>query len=207
MKKIAIALTLCALLFAAACGGSPAPAETTAPAEMTAAPATTTEAASTEAPSDATTAPSATEAQGAAEPVTTAPAAQAGTEPATTVAATEPATTATTAAATEPTTEPVTTAAATEPPAQGKYQDGTFTGGAWGYESDIYVAVTIANDVITAIEVTDHADDDIYVQDALLILPKVIAAQSADVDAISGATATCDGIKGAIRAALKKAEN
>ena len=204
MKKIAIALTLCALLFASACGGSPAPAETTAPAEMTAAPATTTEATSTEAPSDATTAPSATEAQGAAEPVTTAPAAQAGTEPATTVAATEPAAT---EAAAEPTTEPVTTAAATEPPVQGKYQDGTFTGGAWGYESDIYVAVTIANDVITAIEVTDHADDDIYVQDALLILPKVIAAQSADVDAISGATATCDGIKGAIRAALKKAEN
>ena len=198
MKKIAIALTLCALLFASACGGSPAPAE------MTAAPATTTEIASTEAPSDATTAPLATEAQGATESVTTAPAAQAGTEPATTVAATEPAAT---DAAAEPTTEPVTTAAATEPPAQGKYQDGTFTGGAWGYESDIYVAVTIANDVITAIEVTDHADDDIYVQDALLILPKVIAAQSVDVDAISGATATCDGIKGAIRAALKKAEN
>ena len=95
----------------------------------------------------------------------------------------------------------------TAAPVQSKYKDGTFKGVAWGYESNIVMEVTISGDVITDIRLVEHADDDIYVQDALLLIPKAIAAQSADVDAISGATATSAGIKDAIKEALAKAAN
>ena len=92
-------------------------------------------------------------------------------------------------------------------PVQTKYKDGTHRGSAWGYESNIVVDVTISADAITSVKLVEHADDDIYVQDAVLLIPDVIKTQSADVDAVSGATATSDGIKNAIKAALKKAEN
>ena len=217
MKKVVLILAVFAILFVTACGGtdtantgtpdtpddkisvntSPevSPPEVSAPAESGNGSVTSPAAPPAEADNAADTVPTDASPQ---EPTDTQTPAASTTPPPSASASQPP------AASTPP-------APAPEPPSpepvQTKYKDGTYTGTAWGYESNIVVEVTIADDVITSVKLAEHADDDIYVQDAVLLIPDVIKVQSADVDAVSGATATSDGIKNAIKAALKKAEN
>ena len=86
------------------------------------------------------------------------------------------------------------------------YQDGTYQGEADGFGGTVAVEVTIENGKITGIEVTSAENEDgAYLSMAKDIIPKIIAAQSADVDAISGATFSSTGIKNASQEALEKA--
>ncbi|MCA1753469.1 MAG: RnfABCDGE type electron transport complex subunit D [Spirochaeta sp.] len=82
-------------------------------------------------------------------------------------------------------------------------EDGTYTGVAQGYGGDIELELTFAGGELTAIDVLDHSEtagiSDPAFED---VVPAIIEAQSPDVDAVSGATMTSDGIMSAVRAAL-----
>ncbi|SDA25830.1 The GLUG motif-containing protein [Ruminococcus sp. YE71] len=86
-----------------------------------------------------------------------------------------------------------------------KYRDGTYVGTARGHKSDITVSVTVSDGAISAIDVTSQNETPQYWKYAETIIPKIIAANSTEgVDAVSGATHSCDGIKNAVNAALAK---
>ena len=91
-------------------------------------------------------------------------------------------------------------------PAQ-KYKDGTFTGSAKGYVDNITVSVVLKADAIKSISIISHKEDSPYIDDAKAVIGKILAAQSADVDAVAGATYSSNGIKGAVKAALAGAQN
>ena len=94
------------------------------------------------------------------------------------------------------------------------YNNGTFDGNGSSpedYEGKDYVGrvvahVTIENDVITGITV-DFLDDDpeYYVIAQNIVLPRILDAQSPDVDAVSGATRSAEGMIEAVRNALDAA--
>ena len=86
------------------------------------------------------------------------------------------------------------------------WQDGTWTGTAQGYGGDVTVSVTIANKKITAIEVVSaSAETPSFFSRAKAIIPKIIEAQNPDVDVVSGATYSSNGIINAVKNALTKA--
>lgn len=88
----------------------------------------------------------------------------------------------------------------------GSWQDGTWTGTAQGYGGDVTVSVTIANKKITAIEVVSaSAETPSFFLKAKAIIPKIIEAQNPDVDVVSGATYSSNGIINAVKNALTKA--
>ena len=85
----------------------------------------------------------------------------------------------------------------------GKYTDGVYTGSGDGYRGPITVRVTVENGSITDIEITSSRDDSQYVsraQDG--IIPAILAAQSTDISAVSGATFSSRGILRAVEDAL-----
>ena len=86
----------------------------------------------------------------------------------------------------------------------GAIADGTYTGTAHGSRSEITVQVTVENNEIKNISVTDEADSP-YISDAAFnAMPKrIIDAQSVAVDNVTGATLTSTGIRNAVDAALK----
>ncbi len=87
------------------------------------------------------------------------------------------------------------------------YKDGTYSGKAKGYAGDITVSVTIENDKIKAVKVTDTIDDEPYISQAKELTADIVAKNSASVDGVSGATYSSDGIKNAVKNALSKAKN
>lgn len=88
----------------------------------------------------------------------------------------------------------------------GSWKDGTWTGTAQGYGGDVTVSVTIANKKITAIEVVSaSAETPSFFSRAKAIIPKIIEAQNPDVDVVSGATYSSNGIINAVKNALTKA--
>ena len=71
----------------------------------------------------------------------------------------------------------------------------------------ITVLVTVENGTISEIEITSaDGEDTAYLSMAEDIIPKIIEAQSADVDTVSGATFSSTGIRDAVSEALKQAE-
>lgn len=91
--------------------------------------------------------------------------------------------------------------------AAGAYKDGVYTGTGTGYKGEVALNVTVENGSITAVTVTSYRDDAQYFTRASSqIIPQVIAAQSADVDAVSGATFSSEGIIEAVEEALSQAE-
>lgn len=95
-----------------------------------------------------------------------------------------------------------------EPPAEPEYiyNNGTYTGTAYGYAGDITVTITIENDVIIDIQAYADGDDPEYYDDAMFyILPQIQQSVSADVDAYSGATYSSQGLIDAARNALSQA--
>jgi uncharacterized protein with FMN-binding domain/DMSO/TMAO reductase YedYZ heme-binding membrane subunit len=129
------------------------------------------------------------------------------------VAETTAAPTTSAAAVSEPTSEPVSTPASEttpepSPTPQSKYRDGTYTGSAPGYVGTVTVSVTISQDRITSVAVTKHMDDPEYMVDAQSgVISAILAAQSADVSAVTGATCSSEGIMDAVKAALAQAAN
>ncbi|HEY8805705.1 MAG TPA: FMN-binding protein, partial [Clostridium sp.] len=98
-------------------------------------------------------------------------------------------------------TAPTTTAPSSA--ASSKYKDGTYTGTGNGYMSDITVSVSINNDKITKVHVVSINDS--YQEPVNIIPQEIVQAQSSNVDAVSGATHTSNGIMSAVADALSKA--
>lgn len=85
------------------------------------------------------------------------------------------------------------------------YKDGVYEGTGTGFNGDITVSVTIADGVISAIDVTNQNETPAYWKAAQEIIPAIIAAnQTEGVDAVSGATYSSEGIKKAVDTALAK---
>ena len=90
---------------------------------------------------------------------------------------------------------------------KGTYPDGRWEGGAKGFGGMITVPVTVENGTISEIEITSaDGEDKAYLSMAEDIIPKIIEAQSADVDTVSGATFSSTGIRDTVSEALKQAE-
>ena len=86
------------------------------------------------------------------------------------------------------------------------YKDGTHIGTGEGYNGQVTVAVRVSEGQITSVTVVSTGDDGEYWDKAAAIIDEVVAAQSADVDAVSGATYSSNGLKEAIGNALAAAE-
>lgn len=83
------------------------------------------------------------------------------------------------------------------------YEDGTHTGEADGFAGPISVEVTVTDGAITNVEVLDHSETDGISDPAIQQTPEAIVENnSTDVDAVSGATVTSEGIKAAVDNAL-----
>lgn len=91
---------------------------------------------------------------------------------------------------------------------EGLYKDGTYTGSGQGYGGAINVTVTVSGGEIADITVDSHdGEDPAFYTIATGIIDKIIEAQSADVDTITGATLSSTGIRAAVAAALEGAAN
>ena len=91
---------------------------------------------------------------------------------------------------------------------QNIYRDGTYTGTAQGYGGEIKVRVTISDQKIVSIEVTEHKGETRkYFEQASVLADQIVAAQSTNVDTVSGATLSSNGIINAVRDALNKAKS
>ena len=88
------------------------------------------------------------------------------------------------------------------------YKNGTYTGDGQGFGGNIQVQVTLENDTITDIQVVRApGEDSAYLSQGQGVISTILAAQSTDVDTISGATFSSTGIINAVNDALGKAEN
>jgi len=90
--------------------------------------------------------------------------------------------------------------------AQTKYADGTYEGAGTGKNPGIKVSVSIVGDKITDITVISCSDNEEYFSEAAAVIPdSIIEAQSTNVDTVSGATLSSNGIIKAVEDALSKA--
>lgn len=81
--------------------------------------------------------------------------------------------------------------------------DGTYYGTGTGFEGKIKVAVTVKDKQITAIEIVENeADDDTFFSRAKGVIDKIISGQTLEVDVVSGATYSSNGIISAVKNAL-----
>lgn len=88
------------------------------------------------------------------------------------------------------------------------YKNGTYTGDGQGFGGNIQVQVTLENDTITDIQVVSApGEDSAYLSQGQGVISTILAAQSTDVDTISGATFSSTGIINAVNDALGNAEN
>ena len=88
-----------------------------------------------------------------------------------------------------------------------KYKDGTYTGVGQGFRPDLTVSVKIKSDKITDIRIVAISDTPRYYTEPVNTIPsEIIQAQSSNVDAVSGATRSSDGIMMAVQDALSRAK-
>ena len=85
------------------------------------------------------------------------------------------------------------------------YKDGTYYGTGTGFGGTLKVKVVISRGKITSIEVVENHDDSSYLNRAEALIGNIISSQSTNVDVISGATYSSNGIKSAVRDALRQA--
>ena len=124
-------------------------------------------------------------------------------------------------ALTTPSAAPATTAAATptpgqaaaNPPAtQGQYKNGTYTGStADAYYGNVQVQVTISGGRITAVNFLQYPSDrstSVYINSQAMpyLQQEAIAAQSAQVNVVSGATYTSQAFQQSLASALAQAQ-
>lgn len=85
-------------------------------------------------------------------------------------------------------------------------RDGTYEGSAFGFGDLITVSVTIQGGRMTDISVLDASGEDRpYYNQSLPLLDQMLSSQSTEVDTVSGATLTSEGLIGAVADALGKA--
>jgi len=88
----------------------------------------------------------------------------------------------------------------------GVWKDGTYIGSAMGFGGTIKVEVTIKGGRMDAIRVLQHGGEtDSYFNKAKRVIAKILSAGTPNVDTISGATYSSNGIINAVKNALKKA--
>lgn len=80
--------------------------------------------------------------------------------------------------------------------------DGVYKGSATGYRGSVTVAVTILDKKIVSIDILSASDDEAFFNRAKGVIDRIIASQSFDVDVVSGATYSSNGIIGAVKNAL-----
>ena len=86
------------------------------------------------------------------------------------------------------------------------YANGTYTGSGDGFGGTITVEVTVTDHRLSAIDILEADDEDTaYLDKARQIIDDMIAAQSTEVDTISGATFSSSGIQMAVQTALEGA--
>ena len=96
--------------------------------------------------------------------------------------------------------------AAEEQPEESGYRDGTYEGTGLGFGDDITVSVTIQDGKLTDISVVRaDGEDKPYYRQAIAVLDEILSSQSTEVDTVSGATLTADGLIEAVADALRKA--
>lgn len=105
-------------------------------------------------------------------------------------------------------TEPPATTVPAVPQETGKfpYPDGVYTGSGEGYGGTTKIELTLKNGTIQKIHVVSNEDDEAFFKRAETLISLVIQRQSTDVDAVSGATFSSEGILEAIQEALEAAK-
>lgn len=86
------------------------------------------------------------------------------------------------------------------------YVDGIYYGIGEGYNADVKVAVEIKDETILSVEIVEHDDDAAFMARAEKILEKIVSDQTVEVDVVSGATFSSEGILEAIKNALVEAD-
>lgn len=91
--------------------------------------------------------------------------------------------------------------------AEGNFQNGIYTGTGEGYRGKVTVTVKVADGKITELVLDDYADDKSYMERAKnRIFQEMISRQNTDVDAVSGATYSSNGLIEAANKALGNEE-
>lgn len=80
--------------------------------------------------------------------------------------------------------------------------DGVYKGSATGFSGPVTVAVTIMDKKITSIDILSSTDDEAFFNRAKGVIDRIISSQSFDVDVVSGATYSSNGIIKAVKNAL-----
>lgn len=90
----------------------------------------------------------------------------------------------------------------------GGYKDGTYQGSGTGFGGTITVQVTISGGKITSIDILSASGETpSYFASAQGVIDRMISGQTPNVDAVSGATYSSNGIIQAVQNALSKAGN
>ena len=91
---------------------------------------------------------------------------------------------------------------------EGGYKDGTYQGSGTGFGGTITVEVTISGGKIASISILSAAGETAsYFASAQGVISRIISGQTPNVDAVSGATYSSNGIIQAVQNALAKAGN
>lgn len=86
------------------------------------------------------------------------------------------------------------------------YADGTWEGTGIGFGGDINVSVTVTDGKITNVEILSAEDEDpAYFEMARVLPDNIVKEQSTEIDTVSGATYSSNGILDAAADALSKA--
>ena len=85
-------------------------------------------------------------------------------------------------------------------------EDGTYTGIGDGYGGEIEVEVTVEGGEIVSVDILDHSESEGTADPAIDEVPEqVVEAQDYNVDTVSGATRSSEGIMEAVENALADA--
>lgn len=94
-----------------------------------------------------------------------------------------------------------------EVPSDSGYKDGVYTGTGVGFRGEISVQVAVESGEIADVQILSaEKDDKAYVDRASTLTEEIIETQSTEVDTVSGATFSSQGIIDAAEEALGKAE-
>ncbi len=93
------------------------------------------------------------------------------------------------------------------PEVQGDYKDGVYEGTGKGNNGDITVEVTVEGGNIVSVTLKEHGETEgLYEAAEKGVVESIIKTQTAEVDAVSGATNTSNGIMEAVTNALAEAK-
>lgn len=93
-----------------------------------------------------------------------------------------------------------------EEEAKSIYKDGVYQGSGMGFGGEILIQITISEGEIIAAEILSAENETPeYLKEAEKILTDVVSRQTGEVDTVSGATLSSNGILEGVRAALSQA--